>query len=1773
VAFSYRLPAADGEYTVRLHFVEPTFTAPRSRLFDIRLQGELVREDFDIAAAAGGRLIATVLEFEAAASGGSGILIELLNDPSFTAIISGIELVTRAPAAPGGDSIDLAASMDGGLTFSPIAAGLGVDRFGRGSFRWTPGAAAGAALIRIRAGSGELRPQDASDAPFTITGAGRDFYVNDASTSGDAFTAALGDNANDGRSPSRPMASLAALIAAYDLGPGDVVHVDTGVYAVLGNIVLGVEDSGVRIEGPAAAVLDRGSSAAGSYVFELRGADDVAIARLSLAGGEHGIAAAAGAGSERIALADNVIFDHASRGVFLAPSNNGARITGNSIRGDAARTLGQYGIYSEAGGATIAENAIAGFSTAGIWSQRLRAAIERNEVSASGRGIWAVSSAGRPEDATVVRGNDVHDNALFGIDAGANVLVLENRVHGQRAPGAAGILARSTEVRDNVVHDNAEGISSAANALAVFGNRVFANAGAGISVFSGSTVEGNVVYSNSIGIHARGAGGRIAGNQVHANTNQGILLSGAGPTPALVISNTVYQPVGGAVRLESAARNVVLRNNILWVLAGFDIFVSADSQIGFDSDWNILHQGAGAEARVGFWSGAPRDSLAEWRAASAEDASSLAVDPLFVDVDGADNLLGFTADGRDGGRDDNFFLDAASPAIDRGDRWNATPLDHFGFPRADDPAVANAGAADYAEADLGSSAFAAAGAARSWRSNSSWFSLDLPFAFPFYDRVYTRVEVSTEGFLHFEGPDRPSSGANTLAELLRNRRIAPLWDELRTSGAGDDIFVDASAAGRVTVRWNATVEATGGDANFAVTLFSDGSIRFDYGAGNAGLSPTIGLSMGNGLALLLASYDGAGDLGGADSLRFALGPGSTDIGAHEFQGSRADVDAPAVDEAAVFEGGTPERPLSQVVIRFSEPLNVIDARAPSNYELRWAGPDGVFDNGDDASLPLAPRYAPGSLLVVIDVLTEGGALPAGRFRLRINGAGTIHDLSGLALDGDGDGAPGGDFSSANAAPVLAAVADRAVDEGEVVRIALSASDAEGGALAYALESGPPGAALDASSGVFSWATAETDGPGVYEVAVRVFDAGEPSLSAALVFTITVREVNRAPVLAAIADVTIDEETPLSFTAAADDDDSPANPLVYTLSGVVPAGASIAAASGLFTWTPSELQGPGAYAITVRVSDGGDPSLSAAATFTVTVREVNRAPVLRSIADRAAAAGTTISFRAGASDPDRPLNALAFRLESAPAGAAIDPESGVFTWTPAPSQIGVHAITVAVSDGGSPPLSDTESFTVTVAAAPADSFQVIAFEADAGGFTARFNRALDPAPLNLYDVQSAPAASDVAVTGPGGAAIAGTLIVSSDGRELRFLKTGAPLAAGRYSVAIRAADGGLRDLAGNLLDGDADGAAGGDYAASFEIAAAVVRVLGVLDLARGPGQDARVPADGAGLPVRLSDGSGVRSAEFTIALDPRLLEVLSVRAGPRLPAGTSVDVAAIAPGALRVRIVSPAALAAGPIDLVVIEARAPETAPYGAAQVIDVGGLLLNGGSLAAIDDDGVHAAVYLGDATGNGGLSALDAQRILRVAVGLDRGFAAHPRVDPVVIADVTGDGSLGALDAARVLQESAGIDRPEIPERPALQAAALAAPVAPVEPTVPVEPVASVEGLALGPASPDAAIAAVPELEVDLAKAAAPLPAANEAPPAADAGDVVVRAEAEAVRLVEPPLEPAARTPALEQVDAEAIPGAAAGRDLEEALDGIDAFEPKGALGKRREPRAWAGG
>jgi hypothetical protein len=526
---------------------------------------------------------------------------------------------------------------------------------------------------------------------------------------------------------------------------------------------------------------------------------------------------------------------------------------------------------------------------------------------------------------------------------------------------------------------------------------------------------------------------------------------------------------------------------------------AANSQEELHSDYNQFLQGSDPNARIGLWNDEPFDLLADWQVGASQDAASTEGDPLFIDRNGADNRLGYDPlNELDGGADDNFHLSKGSPAIDSGDSVSFPATDFEGNVRRDDLGTVNSGRLTYHEAAAAGVILQSAmiGSAQNWRDYNTAYSLDLPFAFPLGDASFSTVQVSTAGFLHFAGPDDPNGASASFESLAANRRIAPLWSDWFYSEPGDDIYIDESVAGQVTIVWD-TSGANGDDLRFAATLFADGRVRMDYEGGEVN-SPTIGLSRGDGAAYL-GSYHERSTLVGATPRVFTYGPSFVDRGVYEFQGSSLDDTPPVVvgTELRVIDGQSPR---TEIYVRFSEAVDPIDARATANYELIEAGPNGLLGDGDDRIIAVRPRYEPGTTLVVLEVLPTGTVLSSGRYQLIVHGDSTIHDLAGLRLDGDGDQEEGGNFVGANRSPVMSPIANIVVDEGQAIDFVVSASDPDSDTLRFELGvDAPAGMTLDPSTGRFQWTSSESQAPAMYAITIRVFDDGQPSLEATRTF--------------------------------------------------------------------------------------------------------------------------------------------------------------------------------------------------------------------------------------------------------------------------------------------------------------------------------------------------------------------------------------------------------------------------------------------------------------------------------------------------------------------------------------------------------------------------------------------------------------------------------------------------------------------------------------------------
>ncbi len=286
------------------------------------------------------------------------------------------------------------------------------------------------------------------------------------------------------------------------------------------------------------------------------------------------------------------------------------------------------------------------------------------------------------------------------------------------------------------------------------------------------------------------------------------------------------------------------------------------------------------------------------------------------------------------------------------------------------------------------------------------------------------------------------------------------------------------------------------------------------------------------------------------------------------------------------------------------------------------------------------------------------------------------------------------IANANRAPVLTPIGHQVVNEGNLLTFSISGTDPDSGdTLTYSATSSganPLPSGWSFVGNTFSWRP-EYDEAGSYDITFTVRDNSSPSLTDSEIVTISVTDVNGQPTLNSIGDKPVNEGSLLQFTISASDPDL-GDTLTYSASGL-PDGATFNTSTHVFRWTPG-YDAAGDYNVTFAVTDNGSPVGTDTETVTIRVSNVNRSPVLNSIGNRTVSEGSTLSFTASASDPDG--DGYTFSLSNAPTGASIDANSGVFTWTPAYNQSGTYTnVRITVTDNGSPVLSDSEQFSITV----------------------------------------------------------------------------------------------------------------------------------------------------------------------------------------------------------------------------------------------------------------------------------------------------------------------------------------------------------------------------------------------------------------------------------------------------------------------------------------------
>ena len=303
------------------------------------------------------------------------------------------------------------------------------------------------------------------------------------------------------------------------------------------------------------------------------------------------------------------------------------------------------------------------------------------------------------------------------------------------------------------------------------------------------------------------------------------------------------------------------------------------------------------------------------------------------------------------------------------------------------------------------------------------------------------------------------------------------------------------------------------------------------------------------------------------------------------------------------------------------------------------------------------------------------------------------------------------FGAVNEAPVaVGATLSIAENEGASALGTVSASDADGDTLTYSITAGNSGGefAINSSTGALSTTGAlNFETTPQYVLTVQVSDS---VLTDTATITVDVTNVNEAPV-AVDNTFSINENAAITSlgTIAASDVDA-GTTLTYSITaGDTGTDFSINASTGELSTTGAlNHETNPQYELTITVSDS---ALTDTATVTVTVNDVNEAPVAVDNAFTIAEnAGASSLGTVAATDVDGDTLTWSITAGNGSSLFTIDAANGALSTTGDLDYetAAQHVLTITVTDNGTGTLSDTATVTVTVtdvseASAPTNEF--------------------------------------------------------------------------------------------------------------------------------------------------------------------------------------------------------------------------------------------------------------------------------------------------------------------------------------------------------------------------------------------------------------------------------------------------------------------------------------
>lgn len=351
-------------------------------------------------------------------------------------------------------------------------------------------------------------------------------------------------------------------------------------------------------------------------------------------------------------------------------------------------------------------------------------------------------------------------------------------------------------------------------------------------------------------------------------------------------------------------------------------------------------------------------------------------------------------------------------------------------------------------------------------------------------------------------------------------------------------------------------------------------------------------------------------------------------------------------------------------------------------------------NGANRKLIITPaRNASGVVTITLTVTepaAEGGLSSSTTFKLTIN--------------------------EKNQLPTLADITDVTTDQGKSVDVAITVTDPDGPTPFIDVTAVSANTSLIPNENILSSSVAGTGGTNrILKVVPAAGKSGSTAISVTATdlkggsvsksFNITVKAVNQAPVISAIAPVAVDQNGSTNVTFSVTDSDSASFTVAATSSntGVVPASGlalTVTGTNGSLKITPANNQS-GTSTISVVATD--TEGASSTNKFVVTVNFVNQLPTITAIANQSTKEAQAVSVNFSVSDVETAVTNLVTAATSDK--PALTPAANIkitgtgairtLSITPAAGQSGSAVITVTVTDGNSG--TSSSKFTLAVSA--------------------------------------------------------------------------------------------------------------------------------------------------------------------------------------------------------------------------------------------------------------------------------------------------------------------------------------------------------------------------------------------------------------------------------------------------------------------------------------------